>query len=150
MPTMTHRSPRTELTPQPSLDHLLRQHGAVLRHRKQTLLDNEPSEISGVTDDEERSMGSEAKGIGFSVLELTSRTVQNLELALRRQATGELGLCADCGAAISKARLHAMPFAALCLDCQEKHDGDESRAAGPPTSAWQERNSWAHARSTAE
>ena len=35
-------------------------------------------------DDEEHSLGAEGRGVGFSVLELTSRTVQGIEAALQR------------------------------------------------------------------
>ncbi len=73
-------------------------------------------------DFEEHSLDAEEQGVGFSVLELTSRTVQGIETALQRLEAGEFGTCSDCRCGIGDARLRALPFAALCLACQERHD----------------------------
>lgn len=40
--------------------------------------------------------------------------------ALDRLASGTYGQCIDCGLDIEAARLHAQPFAARCLYCQDK------------------------------
>jgi Prokaryotic dksA/traR C4-type zinc finger len=81
---------------------LLRQQEAMLRHRRQILRDGRPAWMSGVMDEEEHSLDAEGRGVGFSVLELTSRTVQGIEAALQR--------------------LRALPFAALCFACQQGQD----------------------------
>ncbi len=41
----------------------------------------------------------------------------------------EFGLCEECGDDLPPARLKAMPFAELCLECQAKRDGSK----GPQT-----------------
>jgi DnaK suppressor protein len=41
----------------------------------------------------------------------------------------EYGLCEDCGDELLEARLKAMPFAELCLECQLRKDGPK----GPQT-----------------
>ncbi len=74
-------------------------------------------------------MDAGEQGIGFSLLELTSRTVRGIETALERLEAGEFGACSECGGEIGEARLRALPFAALCLHCQEKRD-----IAGSPAS----------------
>src|SRR5215210_8464614 len=54
-------------------------------------------------------------------LALRDRAVQQLELvdaALARIDAGTFGRCASCGNAIAPARLEALPWAALCIDCQ--------------------------------
>lgn len=104
------------------LTQLLSQQRSILRTRKQILRDGLPTEMAGVMDAEEFSLGAEEQGVGFEVLELTSRTVQGIETALQRLEAGEFGTCADCRCRISDARLRALPFAALCLACQERHD----------------------------
>jgi len=43
--------------------------------------------------------------------------------ALARIADGDYGDCAECGEAIPAKRLAALPWAALCLRCQEAADG---------------------------
>jgi DnaK suppressor protein len=122
MATMIHRIRGADRARHGKLEHLLSQQGTILRNRKQILRDGLPTETSGVMDVEERSLDAEEQGVGFSVLELTSRTVQGIETALQRLETGELGRCSDCRGRISDARLRALPFAALCLACQAKHD----------------------------
>ena len=51
--------------------------------------------------------------------------IAQLDDALSRIASARYGMCASCGLEISGERLHAMPFARLCCDCQE----DRERAA---------------------
>ena len=40
--------------------------------------------------------------------------------ALARLDAGEYGLCMDCGEPIAEARLKALPYATLCIQCAEK------------------------------
>lgn len=96
--------------------------------------DSLPAATTGVLDLEEQALDAEEQGIGFSLLELTSRTVHRIETALQRLEAGQLGTCSDCRCRISDARLRALPFAARCLACQERHD----LLAG-----WRERAAWA-------
>jgi DnaK suppressor protein len=42
--------------------------------------------------------------------------------ALERLAAGTFGSCLQCGEPISDRRLRALPWAALCLECQEAAD----------------------------
>jgi DnaK suppressor protein len=48
------------------------------------------------------------------------RELRETEGALKRLHTPEYGLCADCGAEIPFARLHANPAAARCAGCQAR------------------------------
>ena len=50
---------------------------------------------------------------------LWSRRLQLVEDALGRLERGTFGLCQDCGRTIEKRRLKALPWAHLCLKCQE-------------------------------
>jgi DnaK suppressor protein len=122
MATTTHRFRGADRSRQETLERLLGQQGAVLRNRKQILRDGLPTATSGVLDFEEQSLDAEEQGVGFSLLELTSRTLRAIETALQRLEAGEFGTCPDCRCGIGNARLRALPFAALCLACQERHD----------------------------
>jgi len=54
-------------------------------------------------------------------LALRDRAVQQLELvaaALARIEAGTFGTCTKCGKPIAAERLEALPWAALCIDCQ--------------------------------
>jgi RNA polymerase-binding transcription factor len=59
-------------------------------------------------------------------LALRDRALHQLELvdaALARFADGSYGACLSCGQAIAEARLDAIPWAALCIDCQRTARG---------------------------
>ena len=48
--------------------------------------------------------------------------LEQVHAALRRLAGGTYGTCMDCGEPIARERLRAIPFAALCAQCQAVHD----------------------------
>lgn len=48
--------------------------------------------------------------------------LREVESALRRMEEGTYGICQACGRPIGVARLKALPFAALCLECQAKRE----------------------------
>ena len=45
-----------------------------------------------------------------------------LEDALKRIEEGTFGVCEECKSSLTKARLMALPYARLCLDCQQKRE----------------------------
>lgn len=46
-----------------------------------------------------------------------------VEHALQKMDEGTYGLCDECGKPIAPARLEALPWANLCIDCKSKKDG---------------------------
>ena len=56
------------------------------------------------------------------VLERESRLSRNVRAALERIADGTYGACLECDEEISHKRLQAMPWATLCITCQEGAD----------------------------
>jgi DnaK suppressor protein len=57
-------------------------------------------------------------------LDRQSGFLRNVRAALGRIADGVYGTCLECDQEISHKRLHAMPWVTLCIDCQEKADGN--------------------------
>jgi DnaK suppressor protein len=55
-------------------------------------------------------------------LELHSRSLRNVRAALDRIAEGNYGTCLECDEEISHKRLQAVPWATLCIACQERQD----------------------------
>ena len=53
-----------------------------------------------------------------------------VETALDRIAGGTYGCCLRCDEEISMKRLTALPYAFLCITCQESAEHDESREQG--------------------
>ncbi len=48
-----------------------------------------------------------------------TQVLEQIETALARHAEGRYGRCAVCDSEIPVARLHSLPFAMCCRDCQE-------------------------------
>lgn len=55
--------------------------------------------------------------------EMTSRQLRSLNEALQRLEGGDYGQCANCGQEIGITRLQAIPWARLCVGCQELREG---------------------------
>jgi DnaK suppressor protein len=48
------------------------------------------------------------------------RMLERMERALARMEAGAFGRCERCGERIDYARLEAIPYASLCIDCQPR------------------------------
>jgi DnaK suppressor protein len=48
--------------------------------------------------------------------------LEQVESALTKLSAGVYGLCEDCGMPIPPARLEAIPYASLCIACQERRE----------------------------
>jgi DnaK suppressor protein len=55
---------------------------------------------------------------------LESSLLRDVNAALRRIHNGSFGTCIECESAISPKRLRAVPWASLCIKCQDNADGD--------------------------
>lgn len=58
--------------------------------------------------------------INSQLAEVESRELASIENALERMRTGHYGVCDQCGEKIPMARLNALPYAILCIDCQRE------------------------------
>jgi DnaK suppressor protein len=74
--------------------------------------------------------------ISSQLAEVESRELAYIENALQRMRDGQYGTCESCQQPIPMARLNALPYATLCIDCQREaekygagqgHDTDWSR-----------------------
>jgi DnaK suppressor protein len=57
-----------------------------------------------------------------SVQRLLDENRQQAERATSRKATGEYGVCEDCGQKISAERLQFLPEATRCVTCQARQE----------------------------
>lgn len=48
--------------------------------------------------------------------------LNKIDAAISRIKNGTYGICASCTKMISKDRLEAIPYAALCIDCKQKSE----------------------------
>jgi RNA polymerase-binding transcription factor DksA len=51
-----------------------------------------------------------------------TQAVEDIDRALRRMDVGTFGICERCGKKITVARLEALPFAALCIECKSREE----------------------------
>ena len=58
--------------------------------------------------------------ISSQLAEAESRELANIENALERMKAGKYGLCEICNGKIPMARLNALPYATVCIECQRE------------------------------
>jgi DnaK suppressor protein len=68
--------------------------------------------------------------ISSQLAEVESRELTSIETALERMRKGDYGLCEGCNAAIPLARLQALPYATMCIQCQREAEKDGGSAGG--------------------
>jgi DnaK suppressor protein len=102
------------------------------------------AEIHGDTDPDDEgavAVQSVVKELALANMEREVRTLAEVELSLRRLATGEYGTCGSCGQQIPEARLRALPWTRLCVQCagggiqRRAQDEDSDSAPGADKSA---------------
>ena len=67
--------------------------------------------------------------LDLAVIQMKAETLARIDVALKRLDAGSYGDCVECGQAISKERLQAMPFAVRCTSCESTR---EHRAGARP------------------
>ena len=92
----------------------------------QTLCRGRPPEVLDVVSNE----------VGADMLtmaaEAEARELTEIDDALERIESGSYGACEECGGEIGKARLQAMPYASLCVQC--KREQERSGGISSPSS----------------
>jgi len=73
--------------------------------------EDHPADLASETFEREKDLA-----IGESVESLLNQVL----IALEKVDRGTYGICDACGRPIRKARLNALPFATLCLECQDR------------------------------
>jgi DnaK suppressor protein len=68
--------------------------------------------------------------ISSQLAEVESRELANIENALERMKAGQYGQCEVCGGRIPMARLDALPYATMCIECQREVERSGT-GAGP-------------------
>ncbi len=103
----------------------------VLKKKREEMLRNTLREFRlAISGEEKGSVGAGMEEGDMSLLYQTQNmrsrhldaqreTVKKIDAALRRIKEGTYGICAECGDEIGDQRLHVIPFATLCRECQE-------------------------------
>lgn len=72
--------------------------------------------------------------INSQLVEVESRELHRIEVALERMRTGHYGVCESCNEKIPMARLSALPYATLCIECQREFE--RTGASGGNDADW--------------
>jgi len=85
-------------------------------------------EVSGSPGDEmDVARSSSDVETHASLIERSEDRLRLIEQALARVDNGTYGTCGECGEDIPLERLKALPFALLCVDCQQKRGRSRGR-----------------------
>ncbi len=68
--------------------------------------------------------------ISSQLAEVESRELASIENALERMRQGHFGVCEGCSGTIPMARLNALPYATLCIECQREAERHGSGGSG--------------------
>ena len=67
------------------------------------------------------------RDFAFDLVSNEQELMYKIGEALRRIEEGAFGKCLGCGKKISKARLNIVPYAALCVPCQQKQEKEQGK-----------------------
>jgi RNA polymerase-binding protein DksA len=60
--------------------------------------------------------------LDYTLEENSGHVLAEIDAALKRIEEGTYGVCSNCGKPIPEARLEALPWATLCIDCQRERE----------------------------
>jgi len=68
----------------------------------------------------DQASGNNEVHIQLKLKQTDAKILQAIEEALYRMDKGAYGICRDCGDPISPARLEAIPWTRVCIECKQK------------------------------
>ena len=68
----------------------------------------------------DQASGNNEVHIALKLKQTDAKILQAIEEALQRIERGTYGVCRDCGNMIADARLNAIPWTRVCINCKEK------------------------------
>jgi len=80
----------------------------------------------------------------FQFVEMESEELEQIDEALDRIREGTYGSCEVCGKAIARARLEAIPSAALCVKCKAAVEAGDMDLGSPEVSRWERVEQYEH------
>jgi DnaK suppressor protein len=101
------------------LKEMLAERRREVKDKLRSLRETLPVEAGVVRDAEEQSVDDFVTEVDMALMQMKSETLSRIDQAISRLENGTYGICQECDREITAARLKALPFAALCRDCQE-------------------------------
>lgn len=82
--------------------------------------------IESSSDEMDRIQHASERDSAIDMLERSSNRLNEVRQALRRMEAGAYGVCTGCEEDINLKRLAAVPWASMCIVCQESADHEEN------------------------
>lgn len=100
--------------------------GGIVRHSEDTLTSSQrdsSGDLSGYSM-HMADMGTDTfnRDLELGLVTREHEMLYRIDEALRMIEEGTYGKCQECGEMIKEGRLRAVPFATLCISCQEKEE----------------------------
>ena len=83
-------------------------------------------EIHRVADPADMTQEATERDVAVQIMDRESALVRRVRLAIDRTKDGSYGLCLQCEEEIAPKRLKAIPWAEMCIRCQERADDSGS------------------------
>ncbi len=83
-------------------------------------------EIHRVADPADMTQEARERDVAVQIMDRESALVRRVRLAIDRTKDGSYGLCLQCEEEIAPKRLKAIPWAEMCIRCQERADDSGS------------------------
>ena len=91
------------------------------------------------SDQLEDIQGASERALSMLNLDRESKQLRNARAALVRIQDGTFGLCEECDEEIPEKRLAAIPWAALCIICEEAADRERTEMGATGDEGWMRR-----------
>ena len=102
------------------LKNMLEERRREVKEKLRSLRETLPVKAGAVRDAEEQSVDDFVTEVDMTLMQMKSETLAKIDQAIARLESDIYGRCEECDGEIVAARLKALPFAALCRDCQEE------------------------------
>jgi len=78
--------------------------------------------IETTADEMDQTQGAQERDLAIGTVDRDAKLLREVLSALDRIASGTFGICLNCEFDVHRKRLAAVPWAALCIQCQEASD----------------------------
>lgn len=95
---------------------------------ERSLSDRGAIQVERLSDALDQALAQSARDIEAGRINRDQEVYRKVLSALKKFELGEFGICEDCEEEIPSNRLLVVPWAALCVPCQEKQERDQPRA----------------------
>src|SRR2546428_13644450 len=99
---------------------LLDEYQKLIRSINRNRLAEEEIKLENTEDEGDLATISHNKELLYNLHESDFQRLKSIQEALKRMDRGEYGECVRCGEDINEKRLMAVPWATLCIQCQEE------------------------------